>query len=257
MSIQTKRSPVTTLTTVSDPSLAITRRATMDATICNRCRKRENEDGYKRCAECRAYHRKVMSDLSARGLCQKCCCRSPVRSKRSDKYCQICLDKTIATSKARAEKRTAGGKCRRCGNDRAKNHQLCRPCQAAGRDRYQDLRDEVFAAYGGYKCQCCSETEPKFLQIDHVNNDGAEHRRQMKGGGNHLYGWLKKNGYPVGFQVLCANCNRAKQFGPCPHQVAKEGYRADQVQPPIIYAGCHVEPGEVSGTRRKWRRQSI
>ena len=28
----------------------------------------------------------------------------------------------------------------------------------------------------GRACSCCGETEPAFLTIDHVNNDGAEHR---------------------------------------------------------------------------------
>src|ERR1039458_4628209 len=30
----------------------------------------------------------------------------------------------------------------------------------------------TFAAYGGYECKCCGETEKAFLTIDHINNDG-------------------------------------------------------------------------------------
>ncbi len=38
-------------------------------------------------------------------------------------------------------------------------------------------------------------------------------------GGSVLYSWLKKQGYPPGFQVLCHNCNLAKgYYGACPHQ---------------------------------------
>lgn len=39
------------------------------------------------------------------------------------------------------------------------------------------LKLEVLAGYGG-KCICCGETHPAFLTVDHINNDGAEHRTQ-------------------------------------------------------------------------------
>jgi hypothetical protein len=86
------------------------------------------------------------------------------------------------------------------------------------------LRVEAIAAYGGV-CKCCPEDRPdravlEFLSIDHMNNDGAAHRRLI-GSGN-IYRWLKKNNYPSGFQVLCHGCNLAKAFyGICPHQKTK------------------------------------
>lgn len=82
------------------------------------------------------------------------------------------------------------------------------------------LRAEVIAAYGG-KCACCDESTPEFLAIDHVNNDGAEHRRLIGASGSTAtYAWLRRNGFPQdGFQLLCHNCNNAKAFyGQCPHQ---------------------------------------
>lgn len=86
----------------------------------------------------------------------------------------------------------------------------------------------VITAYGG-KCSCCGESEPMFLVIDHVNDDGAEHReaighgrttdgRRKVGSGSIIYAWLVKHCFPDGFQLLCANCNMAKQSGGCPHQ---------------------------------------
>ncbi len=86
------------------------------------------------------------------------------------------------------------------------------------RDKYTTRRLEVLSAYGG-KCACCGETQPEFLTIDHINNDGAKHRREIGAGGTSLYGWLKKNKYPKdGFQLLCWNCNCAKRTsGSCPH----------------------------------------
>jgi hypothetical protein len=34
--------------------------------------------------------------------------------------------------------------------------------------------------------------------------------------------WLKRNGYPKGFRVLCHNCNSARGlYGYCPHKRRK------------------------------------
>jgi len=82
-------------------------------------------------------------------------------------------------------------------------------------------REEVFSAYGGYTCNCCGETEPLFLTIDHVDNDGARMRKEgIHGSGSAFYTWLRKNGFPSGFQVLCMNCQLGKHRngGVCPHQ---------------------------------------
>lgn len=82
----------------------------------------------------------------------------------------------------------------------------------------QSVRTQVINAYGG-KCACCGETEPKLLTIDHVNNDGAEHRRKLNiKGGWVFYSWIIKNNFPKNLQLLCFNCNCAKGFfGKCPH----------------------------------------
>lgn len=83
--------------------------------------------------------------------------------------------------------------------------------------RRRRIRSEVLQRYGG-KCACCGESQAGFLAIDHVNNDGAQHRRETKYG--NLPVWLRQNGYPSGFQILCHNCNLAKGFyGKCPHKL--------------------------------------
>ena len=64
-------------------------------------------------------------------------------------------------------------------------------------------------------CACCGEKTFEFLTIDHVNSDGAEHRRKV---GNKTNLWIRRNNYPDGFQVLCYNCNCARYYaGCCPH----------------------------------------
>lgn len=67
-------------------------------------------------------------------------------------------------------------------------------------------------------CACCGEGDIGFLTIDHTHGGGNAHRREV-GGGNNLLVWLKKQGYPEGFQVLCFNCNAGRYWngGECPH----------------------------------------
>jgi hypothetical protein len=114
--------------------------------------------------------------------------------------------------------------------------QRMREWRLANLDRHREtnrrndkrIKDECYNAYGGYNCACCGETEPAFLTIDHVNNDGAKHRREVvglgRGGGKKIYAWLIANNFPPGFQILCMNCNwgKARNNGVCPHK-ASEG----------------------------------
>ena len=78
------------------------------------------------------------------------------------------------------------------------------------------IRLEALEHYGG-KCVCCGESMKEFLCFDHINNNGSEHRKTMKD--KSIAPWLKRNNYPEGFQILCHNCNIAKEhYGSCPHK---------------------------------------
>jgi hypothetical protein len=92
------------------------------------------------------------------------------------------------------------------------------------RQRYatQRLKMDVLTHYAGPRprCKCCGEDQILFLTLDHINGGGNAHRRSIFGkkSGN-MYYWIRKNNYPVGFQVLCWNCNCGKrQLAQCPHQ---------------------------------------
>jgi len=83
------------------------------------------------------------------------------------------------------------------------------------------IRKTVLEHYGGAppSCACCGESETNFLAMDHMNGGGKQHLKEIGGGGANFYFWLKKNGYPKEFQVLCHNCNFAKgHYGNCPHE---------------------------------------
>lgn len=86
-------------------------------------------------------------------------------------------------------------------------------------------KDAVFKAYGGYRCVCCNETEPLFLSVDHIYNDGNKMRKKgvHAKGGTSFYQWIKRHNFPPGFQILCMNCNTGKHRngGVCPHQSGK------------------------------------
>jgi len=88
---------------------------------------------------------------------------------------------------------------------------------------------DLIKAYGG-KCACCGISEPEFLTIDHINNDGGIERAQfgpkgkIGGGTAKIYRLLLDRGYPKdNYQLLCFNCNIARSlFKICPHQRKKQ-----------------------------------
>lgn len=62
----------------------------------------------------------------------------------------------------------------------------------------------------GNKCVRCGFDDPRALALDHVNDNGAEERRNS----HRIQIWVKiiKEGFPDCYQVLCANCNAIKEF---------------------------------------------
>lgn len=74
------------------------------------------------------------------------------------------------------------------------------------------------------RCACCGETYLAFLTIDHIYGGGSAHTRQLGVHGGEFYSWLKRQGYPPGFQVLCFNCNSGRHMngGVCPHEYDRE-----------------------------------
>lgn len=63
-------------------------------------------------------------------------------------------------------------------------------------------------------CIGCNEKEIKILSLDHIKNDGKEHRKTLSGDGTGevIYDWIIKNNFPKGFQTLCMNCQWKKRF---------------------------------------------
>ena len=94
-------------------------------------------------------------------------------------------------------------------------------------ERRRQTKRDVLIALGG-KCACCGEATYEFLTLDHINGDGAAHRKNLTGKSRSssikIYRDVKRRGYPTDeFRVLCWNCNCAIGcWGYCPHQRSGE-----------------------------------
>jgi hypothetical protein len=113
-----------------------------------------------------------------------------------------------------------------CGiNKSVAGQTLCEQCIKNRKSFRDNLKQRIINEYGG-KCACCGEAEPMFLSIDHINNNGAEHRREI---GSKIYNWLEKYNYPKdNFQLLCFNCNFGKRVngGTCPHKTKEKNVQS-------------------------------
>jgi len=108
----------------------------------------------------------------------------------------------------------------RCGGFSIYNNGECESCR---QKRYTtEIRNEIVKEYGG-KCKCCDESRWQFLTMDHIDGNGAKHRKELFGdhahGGAMFYRWLKQQGFPKdNYRLLCYNCNCSIGFhGYCPH----------------------------------------
>lgn len=102
------------------------------------------------------------------------------------------------------------------------------------KDKHSSMREETLMAYGNI-CNCCKETNTRFLTIDHVNNDGYKHRAELKSRSTaHIHRLIKKEGYPLDkYQILCYNCNMGKALnnGVCPHKTHTPAeFKADRAK---------------------------
>jgi hypothetical protein len=134
----------------------------------------------------------------------------------NEKICSRC---NLAMPISRFAKRTDNngnyrGVCMDCYNKRTNFHRA-------------SYRKRVFDFYG-WKCVCCGESEPEFLVIDHIHNDGyldrMKYGRKRKLISKDLYyKIINVEKFPRDkYQTLCHNCNSAKWDGRngrmCPHE---------------------------------------
>lgn len=194
--------------------------------LCVQCKKAPRVHPKASCLSClersrtrsRTLKRKQFAERRLLGLCVKC--KAPLCSKRA--HCKECLEKR----KLRTRMLMANGLCLRCRVPLTNGLKYCSGCLVLYGERHkafaERLKREVFNRYGGCRCECCGESHDAFLTIDHIHGNGTRHRNENTGGkgGESFYRWLKKEGFPDGYRVLCFNCNYANwKLGTCPHKL--------------------------------------
>ena len=188
-------------------------------------------------------NKKQRQKLIEAGKCTTC-----GKNKDSEKtLCKSCLIYSKERAKIKRDERRDNGLCTYCGqNPPQPDRKICKDCHNQHSPKWtlknqqynlynllpkKHRKQRVMDHYGG-KCLCCGETGLLFLTIDHVDENGAEHRKEIspnfkgKGrSGDLFYRWLEENNYPDGFQTLCFNCNIGKHWnnGVCPHQQTNFG----------------------------------
>jgi hypothetical protein len=106
---------------------------------------------------------------------------------------------------------------------------------------YPELKAKFLEMYG-YVCACCGEINPKFLTLDHVQNDGGEkrsyivmenwpgydvpHPRLVQVSTGQFLRDAVSEYRPEEYRILCYNCNmaRAHNGGVCPHTEEGKSY---------------------------------
>jgi hypothetical protein len=165
----------------------------------------------KRCTKCgqvKALKEFGTNRAAADGLTHRC-----LECRRQDMRDQYAADPEAARERARRQRATNPEASREAARQSMHRWRITNNEAARERDRrwYESYKTQVFDHYGR-ACACCGATER--LNIDHVNGDGKRHREELKGSSKAFYHWLIVNGFPDGFQTLCAPCNVSKRNGP-------------------------------------------
>lgn len=150
-------------------------------------------------------------EFKRKGLCIRCGGKRDSEKTR----CSDCHQKHLDYQEKFKKEAIAAGLCRYCAvRPRTEGKSMCSECLEKHSERqkalYASWRSQCIQAYGG-RCACCKVDVEKYLQLDHVESDGAAHRKEISfGRGGSMYKWAVKNNFPNRLQLLCANCHNAK-----------------------------------------------
>lgn len=186
--------------------------------VCRTCRETKPTTAFSRRADTGGYRNTCINCRNSKMGVGKCegCGRAFARHSADRRLCATCRPPVTKL-------------CARCGTEFVGSMKQRRYCTTECRDgalvdqrkaSYRRDRLEALQAYGDAapRCACCDEGTLLFLSLDHIDGGGRQQRQETGGGG--FYTWLRRHGYPAGFQVLCHNCNLGRQLngGTCPHQ---------------------------------------
>lgn len=212
--------------------------------LCSECGINPPEYMYESCLDCILATRLRNGDSSEIKRCSNC--QRLLQSRHINKSCKECRQKNNDIHKKIKSSRKKSGLCIQCGirvpwTDRQHKNAIkrvrCKECldyqhsirikrrdkdRTYSKDYRDNIKNLVYIGYGD-KCNCCNDRNREFFTIDHINDDGAIHRREL---GNissvEQYKWIIDNSYPNILQILCANCHLSKtRMGVCYHMRSK------------------------------------
>jgi hypothetical protein len=137
-------------------------------------------------------------------------------------------------------------KCSKCNKEfekgcKSSNHHICKTCNLLSQKQHyiknrkrilkqkkiycKENKTKIYERYNNYKlivfkhysqkeipeCNICGCKDIRVLEIDHINDNGNIHRKN-RNGRTVQYSWFISHNYPVGYQILCANCNWKKHL---------------------------------------------
>lgn len=80
----------------------------------------------------------------------------------------------------------------------------------AGKKSRVKIKGLVIEALGD-SCKRCGTKEQSFLNVDHINDDGKEHRKSIRSGNSKkVHQEVLSGEFPEKYQLLCWNCNHLK-----------------------------------------------
>lgn len=170
---------------------------------------------------------RLRADRRSKGLCIDCAEPNSLDTGR----CPACQEAQHLSASKRHSRRKHERLCAQCGKALPVDCTTgcCTDCRAGASKRYfdnpekcklsvrrrnQTIKRELFAHYGN-KCVVCPEARLGCLELDHINEDGADHRESL-GLSRHKCGTpfyrllLEQGEFPSSLQILCANCHALK-----------------------------------------------
>lgn len=189
---------------------------------CISCGKRQPREGSTRCEHCLGHQRvlrgKQVKNWKTAGLCQGCGKADP---KPNCTLCQPCMDDRSRVSSKHYRRRKEAGTCYYCDQPPEPDKVLCAYHLEQHADYRVQVKLDAIDAYGGRVCALCGyDNVVETLEIDHIAGGSRAHLRElgllgpmrMAAAGYQFYLWLRREGYPEGFRVLCPTCNKQAHY---------------------------------------------
>jgi hypothetical protein len=187
---------------------------------CISCEKKRTQGVYNKC---KAVNTDAELMAKKNGLitktCYKCNETKPilefnVRRLNSDGFMNLCKDCRKLEKNSSYHKKVNSLSLEELGIWRIQRNNK-------SREESQRLKMDVFSHYCKNGVVCCLNpyhihpeiiSDLDLLTLDHINSDGCkeEVRYGKRLGGRVFYRQLRKEGYPIGLQVLCWNCQARK-----------------------------------------------